>query len=107
MGQKVSEKIDFAAKLASNSALVSRNVTINGRRTSVRLEPEMWTALRQIAEGEELTIHQLCTFLHERRSLGASFTATLRVFLMVYFRQQVAVPVDAGNDEMNETAAAA
>lgn len=99
MERKISERIDFAAKLAANSALVSRNVTINGRRTSVRLEPEMWAALRQIAEGEEVTIHQLCTFLHTNRNTGASFTATLRVFLMAYFRYS---PPEAASAEEGE-----
>lgn len=32
----------------SRSTLVSRNVVISGRRTSVRLEPEMWDGLREI-----------------------------------------------------------
>lgn len=34
----------------SKSTLVSRNITILGRRTSVRLEPEMWMALKEIAK---------------------------------------------------------
>lgn len=30
----------------TKSTLVSRNITVCGRRTSVRLEPEMWLAIR-------------------------------------------------------------
>jgi len=41
------------------STLVSRNVVISGRRTSVRLEPEMWDALREICQRERSTIHQV------------------------------------------------
>lgn len=79
-------RVGYAAKVSADSALVSRNITINGRRTSVRLEPEMWDALRQISHEEGLTIHQLCSIIHGNKNSDASFTATLRVFLMAYYR---------------------
>lgn len=31
-----------------NSTLVSRNITVCGRRTSVRLEPEMWRSIKDM-----------------------------------------------------------
>lgn len=68
------------------STLVSRNITIFGRRTSVRLEPEMWVGLREIAEREQCNIHEICTLVSVRKSAGTSLTAAIRVFLMLYFR---------------------
>ena len=68
------------------STLVSRNVTIFGRRTSVRLEPEMWMGLREIAKREQCNIHEICTLVSVRKSQGTSLTAAIRVFLMLYFR---------------------
>ncbi len=68
------------------SSLVSRNVTILGRRTSIRLEPEMWKALRDIAEREVCSIHDVCTLVFVRKKDETSFTAAIRVFLMLYFR---------------------
>ena len=41
--------------------LINRNITVNGHRTSVRLEPEFWAGLTDIAQREHLTIDQLCT----------------------------------------------
>ena len=38
------------------SALVSRNVRVDGHRTSVRLEPDMWEALRDICSREGVSI---------------------------------------------------
>jgi len=73
-------------KTPLQGALVSRNVRIHERRTSVRLEPEMWQALREVAEIEGCTIHDLCGAVHDIKEEGASFTAALRVFLMEYYR---------------------
>lgn len=68
------------------SSLISKNITIMGRRTSVRLEPEMWTALFDIANRENCTIHELCTLIHLRKRQDSSLTASIRVFLMLYYK---------------------
>ncbi len=68
------------------STLVSRNITVGGRRTSVRLEPEMWRALKEISTRESCTIHELCTLISFRKNKRTSLTAAIRVFLMLYFR---------------------
>lgn len=70
----------------SKSTLVSRNITILGRRTSVRLEPEMWMALKEIAKRERCTIHDICSLISLRKNEKTSLTAAIRVFLMLYFR---------------------
>lgn len=68
------------------TTLVSRNVTVLGRRTSIRLEPEMWLALREISTREHCRIHDICTLVSVRKKPGTSLTAAIRVFLMLYFR---------------------
>lgn len=68
------------------STLVSRNITVRGRRTSVRLEPEMWAALRDIARRERCRIHDLCSLVQARKNPNTSLTAAIRVFLMLYYR---------------------
>lgn len=68
------------------STLISRNVTILGHRTSVRLEPEMWTALREISARENCTIHEICSLIHLSKNKKTSLTAAIRVFLMLYYR---------------------
>lgn len=75
-----------SAKVATGSAMLSRNVRIHNRRTSVRLEPAMWSALNEIAMAENCTIHDLCGAVHDLKDEGVSFTAALRVFLMEYYR---------------------
>ena len=70
----------------NRSTLVSRNITVLGKRTSVRLEPEMWKELKGIAKREKCTIHDLCTLISLRKNERTSLTAAIRVFLMLYFR---------------------
>jgi predicted DNA-binding ribbon-helix-helix protein len=68
------------------SSLVSRNITVRGKRTSVRLEPEMWNALRDISARERCSIHELCSLIAARKNAASSLTASIRVFIVLYFR---------------------
>lgn len=68
------------------STLVSRNVTVEGHRTSVRLEPEMWLGLMDICHRERATMHEVCTAISRHKSINTSLTAAIRVFIMAYFR---------------------
>ncbi len=69
-----------------NTSLVIRNVTIDARRTSVRLEPEMWQALTDICRRERCSIHNLCTMIASLKDGPGSLTAAIRVFIMSYYR---------------------
>jgi len=68
------------------STLVSRNVTIDGHRTSCRLEPTMWEALYDVCARERINIHALCTMVNQRKDENTSLTAAIRVFALAYFR---------------------
>lgn len=76
--------------------LVSRNVTVSGRRTSVRLEPEMWDGLMEICRREGVSTHQLTTLVDRCRH-RSSLTAKLRVFILAYFR---AASTEAGHAQV-------
>jgi len=77
---------DCHSEFKSKSSLVSGNITVMGRRTSIRLEPEMWKALREISRRESCTIHDICTLIYVRKNPDTSLTAAIRVFLMLYYR---------------------
>ncbi len=70
----------------TNTTLVSRNITVMGNRTSIRMEPEMWAALKDIAKRESCTIHDICTLVRMRKRPLTSLTAAIRVFLMLYYK---------------------
>jgi predicted DNA-binding ribbon-helix-helix protein len=67
------------------SSLVSRNITVDGRRTSVRLEPLMWEALEEISTREGKPLGRLATEIDSCRR-ASSLTSAIRVFIVAYFR---------------------
>jgi len=62
-----------------------RNIRIDGRRTTVRLEPEVWTALLEISEREQTSVPDICGMV-SRHQPGSSFTSSLRVAVLRYYR---------------------
>ena len=75
----------FPLEQAYRSTLVNRNVTVAGHRTSIRLEPVMWTALHEVCAREQRTLNALVTDIADVR-LESSLTASIRVYLLNYFR---------------------
>lgn len=63
--------------------LINRNITVNGHRTSIRLEPEFWTGLADIAQRENLTIDKLCGEI-DRGAGDLSRTGAIRIFIASY-----------------------
>ncbi|MEJ0062010.1 MAG: ribbon-helix-helix domain-containing protein [Alphaproteobacteria bacterium] len=92
VARAVSRLSDLEAK---DSNLVSRNVTVDGHRTSVRLEPEMWEAVKEICRRERASLHEICTMVAQYRRPNSSLTAAVRVFIMAYFRTAA---TDEGHD---------
>lgn len=82
MGSKLS------AANGKTSILESRNVTVGNKRTSMRLEPQMWDSLERIARTEGVTINNLCTQIDLRRG-GVGLTSATRVFIICYYRHLV------------------
>jgi len=70
-------------KKPNRSALVSRNVWIGKRRTSIKLEPVFWDILERVCKREGMSIHEICTSVYERDS-GYGLTGAIRVFLLTY-----------------------
>ncbi len=68
------------------SRLQSRNVTVDGHRTSLRLETDVWDALEEICARETLSVHEVCTLVEQRRT-GSSRTAAVRAFILGYYRE--------------------
>jgi predicted DNA-binding ribbon-helix-helix protein len=63
---------------------VLRNIKVRGRRTSIRLEPEIWEALAEICRREYCTRHEVCGYVASLKR--GSLTSSLRVFMLDYFR---------------------
>lgn len=63
--------------------LINRNIVVGNHRTSIRLEPEFWNALAEIAKREGQSVHHLCTEI-DRAAQDVSRTAAVRVFVVAY-----------------------
>lgn len=70
---------------AIDARLVVRNIAIDGRRTSVRLEDDMWQALCDIARRHGTSVNNVCSLVDKRRG-NSSLTAALRAFALRYYR---------------------
>jgi predicted DNA-binding ribbon-helix-helix protein len=67
------------------SAVVKRSVVIGGHKTSVSLEDEFWTQLREIAGAKQATVSQLLAQIDERRE-HRNLSSAIRVYVLEHFR---------------------
>lgn len=68
-----------------DSRLINRNVVARQGRTSMRLEPELWSALDEICRREGLTLAGLVQRTEATCHPGGR-TSAVRVFALSYFR---------------------
>ena len=68
--------------------LICKNVIVNGRRTSMRLDRETWISLSDICHRERISIHELCSKIDRVRGKSGLSSAT-RLFVLTYFRSEL------------------
>jgi predicted DNA-binding ribbon-helix-helix protein len=74
----------------NSASLTIRNVVVAGHRTSVRLEPVMWEALRDIARRRDMPLNHLVTEIARRRT-APSLTAAIRVYIVDFYRSAAGI----------------
>jgi len=74
---------------------VSRNVVVSGRRTSMRLEANLWDALGEIAHRERCSVNDLCSRVDARRG-KMGLTTAVRASLVQYYRDRIAERQQSG-----------
>lgn len=89
-----------------DARLVVRNIAVDGRRTSVRLEDDMWQALCDIARRHQTSVNRICSLVDKRRG-GSSLTAALRAFALRYFRVAARAAEDGAMDRPDANPACA
>lgn len=80
-----------------STRLINRNVVAERGRTSMRLEPELWDALKEICRRERLDINQLVRHIESLGHRGGR-TSAVRVYVLQYFR---AAACEAGHEAAN------
>lgn len=69
----------------TGSRLINRNVNATCGRTSMRLEPEVWDALREICLREGVDLGELIHRIERAGDVGGR-TSAVRVHVLQYFR---------------------
>ena len=67
------------------SSIVKRSVVIGGHKTSVSLEEPFWTALKQIAHAQHVTLSALVAQIDDTRE-QSNLSSEIRVFVLRHFR---------------------
>jgi len=71
------------------SAITKRSVVIGGHKTSVSLEEPFWSAVREIAGHQQMTVSSLLRQIDlERRN--ANLSSAIRVYVLENVRSQAA-----------------
>jgi predicted DNA-binding ribbon-helix-helix protein len=63
----------------------TRNVTIGGNRTSIRLEQQFWSGLEEIVTREGIPVNALVTRIRASQRMDGSLSSAVRVFVQAYF----------------------
>ena len=69
--------------------LLCKNVVVNGRRTSMRLDKETWNALSDICRRENITLYKLCSLIDDAKG-KSGLSATTRLFVLSYHHRSLA-----------------
>lgn len=73
--------------------LVQKNVTVNGRRTSMRLEPLVWESLDDICNREGTSVNEVVSFVETKvislHRVCPNLASSVSAFVAEYYRATV------------------
>jgi predicted DNA-binding ribbon-helix-helix protein len=70
------------------SSVVKRSIVVAGHKTSVSLEDEFWSALKEIAGGRDVTLSDLVAAIDSERQQG-NLSSAIRLFVLEFYRKQL------------------
>ena len=70
------------------SPIVKRSILVNGRKTSVSLEDEFWSALKVIAGKRFMRLQDLVTAIDKQRQ-HSNLSSAIRLFVLQFYCSQV------------------
>ena len=79
-----------------SSGIKKHSIDVAGRNTSISLEDEFWTSLREIAQGRRETLPQLIEEIDAKRGKFAkkqgkfaNLSSALRMFVLRHYRDEL------------------
>jgi predicted DNA-binding ribbon-helix-helix protein len=79
------------------SPVLKRSVVIGGHKTSVSLEDEFWSGLKEIASGRNMTLSDLVATVERGRETG-NLSSSLRLYVLDSYRQRAAGRASEGQN---------
>ena len=70
------------------STIVKRSIVVGGHKTSVSLEDEFWSALKDIAHAQDSTLSELVGSIDAGRTHG-NLPSAIRLFVLAHHRHVV------------------
>jgi predicted DNA-binding ribbon-helix-helix protein len=72
---------------AMKSSIIKRSVAVGGHRTSISLEDEFWSGLKEIAQAQGATLSQTVTEIDTTRQ-QKNLSSAIRLFVLDWVRSQ-------------------
>lgn len=79
-----------------DAKLLTRNVVIDGKRTTIRLESAIWDAVEDLCAREDISRHDLCSRVEAGRD-GLNRAQAIRAVVINYFRFSLVDPNSSEN----------
>ena len=68
------------------SKVLKRSIVLDGRKTSITLEEDFWTALKEIAATQNVRVSELVATVDRSRK-HANLSSSLRLYVLDYYQQ--------------------
>ena len=72
---------------AMKSSIIKRSVAVGGHRTSINLEDEFWSGLKEIAQAQGASLAQTVTEIDTTRQ-QKNLSSAIRLFVLDWVRSQ-------------------
>lgn len=70
------------------STIHKRSLEIAGHKTSVSLEDEFWSALKEIARDDGVTVFDLTTRIDDGRAPKSNLSSAIRLFVLDHYMRR-------------------
>jgi predicted DNA-binding ribbon-helix-helix protein len=71
----------------TKSRITKRSIVVNGKKTSVSLEDEFWSALKAIASKRLMNLSDLVTAIDGQRE-HPNLSSAIRLFVLAFYQGQ-------------------
>lgn len=72
------------------TAEIKRSVTISGHRTSISIEAPFWTALKELACANRLSVNELVRRIDANRPAKGNLSSAIRIYVLTRLQEKAA-----------------